>query len=256
MEMLDLLPAGPFTDIIVHDLSKYGGGYEGQVIYHIKTACCTYAVDPQKNFVNLIAIHSADLATITIRDLANKQLEPFRHSQETFLIGGRNSDEIIRSMTSLNGKEISYLEKSLKPNQSSTNGFLGTNDGLIETLLNDNRNVAAMGLTHQQMALPLLVIVKAIDKADSFETVYRGVKLKVNIQGWMGKQYSPFGDHLSSSRDVTVTNVETGAHIEFSEMLGGLIYKYGFYEGRGTSYRLEPKQIADVFGLLQPAPKP
>jgi hypothetical protein len=30
-----------------------------------------------------------------------------------------------------------------------------------------------------------------------------------------------------------------------------MIERYGFYEGRGTSYRVEPRQVLEVFDFLK-----
>jgi len=34
-----------------------------------------------------------------------------------------------------------------------------------------------------------------------------------------------------------------------------MIDRYGFYEGKGTSYRVDPKQVVELFDFLKKVPK-
>ena len=47
--------------------------------------------------------------------------------------------------------------------------------------------------------------------------------------------------------DYTVINLENAHSLQFSELLPWLIHRYGFYGGRGTSYRLDPRDIFRAF---------
>jgi hypothetical protein len=81
-----------------------------------------------------------------------------------FMVGGTNSTGAIRGLPMLNGQPISVLEGLLKPGQGGAKsdvGFLGPQDSLIETLARDNDLVLAAGLTHQQVAEPMLKLISA-----------------------------------------------------------------------------------------------
>jgi hypothetical protein len=47
-----------------------------------------------------------------------------------------------------------------------------------------------------------------------------------------------------------VTNLETDKKLQFSLLVPHMIERYGFYEGQGTRYRVEPAQILAVLDFL------
>ena len=49
--------------------------------------------------------------------------------------------------------------------------------------------------------------------------------------------------------------LDNGKKLEYSGLVPRMIERYGFYEGKGTSFRVEPKQILEVFDFLKPAAK-
>ena len=49
---------------------------------------------------------------------------------------------------------------------------------------------------------------------------------------------------------MVIKNEDTGASLSYSGLLPDMIQRYGFYEGKGTSYRLEPSKILEVFDFL------
>ena len=67
----------------------------------------------------------------------------------------------------------------------------------------------------------------------------------------MGSQFSPFNDKTKASVDYTVTNLENGESVSFSGLVPLMIERYGFYEGHGTPYRVDPTDIARVLGLTK-----
>ena len=48
-----------------------------------------------------------------------------------------------------------------------------------------------------------------------------------------------------------VTNLETGVSLSYSLLVPQMIERYGFYEGKGTPYRVEPSTVLEVFDFLQ-----
>lgn len=96
---------------------------------------------------------------------------------------------------------------------------------------------------------------------------YKGERYKVHTVGYLGYQYSPFGqdddDYLNdrSSVNVKVTRLRDNESIEFGGLLVDMIGKYGFYEGlkmprasypeiSSRSFRLAPQEVVDIFKLV------
>jgi hypothetical protein len=65
-----------------------------------------------------------------------------------------------------------------------------------------------------------------------------------------GIQPSPFKDGTESGSCATVRNLDNGKTLTYGLLLPYMIERYGFYEGKGTSYRLEPHDVVEVFDFL------
>ena len=135
-------------------------------------------------------------------------------------------------------------------------GFLGKDEGLLEVLTADNAWVLKAGLTHQELARHLNVLVsiaKMVSKRreDSEVFVYRGVRFTTSKREWLGYQESPFRDGTKTSRDIVLKNVDNGKILKFSPLVPMMVERYGFYEGHGTSYRVDPRDIVKVLTFLE-----
>lgn len=192
-----------------------------------------------------------------------------QEGEKVFTIGALNSTEAIRQLKEIAGQSIASLEERMRPGKDSDGGFLGRNESLIDVLASDNDYVLSQGLTHQDLAEPLLHLNKM---GQDGEIEYQGQKFRVKIvryretgQGsspfssavekpkpaYRGKQDSPLNDGTFTSTQLTVTNPENGASISYSGLLADMISRYGFYEGHQTRYRLEPARIIEVFSYLK-----
>lgn len=174
--------------------------------------------------------------------------------QSAFVIGGQNSSDVIKQTRTLNGISISELEGTLRPGQSSAAGFLGKTESLIDVLIADNNYVVGeLGLTHQQLADPLRVAQNVWRQQGGRDEVtfnFEGRQYKVKGTTWRGTQQSPFGDKTGTNVDMTVTNLNNNAKVTYSGLVPDMIWRYGFYEGKETPYRVDPKDIVAVFDFL------
>ncbi len=183
------------------------------------------------------------------RGLTPQELGIRPYVQETertgFIVGGVNSSDLIRRLPSINAMPIAQLEAGMRPDKLSMGGFLGRNESLLSVLAADNDFVLGKGLTHQQLAEPLQF---ALACPDSHFT-WRGTPMVAYFEEWRGSQSSPFNDGTQSNRDVVITNLDTGHSLSCACLLPDMIERYGFYEGRGTPYRLEPQDVISTFEL-------
>ncbi len=185
-----------------------------------------------------------------------------------FVVGGVNTNETIAQLTQLNGRTIAQIESDSRPGVDaqiaalngryirstalSDAGFLGSTERLKDVLLADNTFVTSQGLNHQQLVEPLFYAMNFLEStgSQSGRFRYKGNLYEASYQQWRGIVESPFHDGLRPSRDYTVTNLETGASLGFSQAVPYFIQRYGFYEGN-TPYRVDPKRILEVFFTKQ-----
>jgi len=197
-------------------------------------------------------------------ELAKYYVTPVAPKKDTktgFVVGGKNDTALIPSLKEINGRSILELEKDMRPGAKSdvgsTAGFLGPEEKLLDVLVGDNRYVVdELGLTHQELAKHLHAIGSIgrwqvwEHRRFEYEFVYHGRRFKATTLVSKGFQPSPFRDGTQSGTDVTVENLDTGKKLTYALLVPYLIERYGFYEGKGTSYRVEPSTVLEVFDFL------
>lgn len=179
-----------------------------------------------------------------LRELSKYELDlkPIEVIEEEsgFKIGGVNESDLIKGLKEINGQSIQSLEQRMRPNNDSMAGFLGENENLLDVLVDDNDFVLSQGLTHQDLVEPLQFAKKFAHKGfgDTFQ--YKGGNYKIDLTSWRGMQFSPFEDRTGTDSDATITNLDNGEQLSLSLLIPDMAERYGFYEGKETSYRLEP----------------
>lgn len=163
---------------------------------------------------------------------------------------------------------------------------MAQDETVMSVLWSDNRMVRDLGLTHHDLARPLMQLwnisnerEKYNEKAETGKAIthkaliYNDNEIEVKISGSRGWQESIFNDEILGSYhmemwrrlkpeeesfllehyghlpDGTLQDlVAKLTHIHTGEMVPYYINRYGFYEGH-TDFRAEPLSIAFIFGL-------
>ena len=146
-------------------------------------------------------------------------------------------------INNLTEAEIARVEARLRPNQSSMVGFLGQNESLKEVIHQDAETLRRLGLTNEQVADKLEYLVTNPRDAHGF---------KVEARTYRGWQEDPFQEGWNmpphSNADFTVTN-SAGEAVSFPGLVIKLIRDYQFFEGKRTSYRLDPEEAVRVLQI-------
>ncbi len=210
----------------------------------------------------------ADLDLASVLDLGQYYVKPVvqkRDAKTGFIVGGRNTTAVIQRLTAINGRSIADLEADMRPaaksDVASEKGFLGPDEKLLDVLAMDNKYVVEeLGLTHQELArhlhdLAAIGFWQQKHNRAGAEFVYHGRRFKVGVVTTRGTQLSPFRDGTDSGSNATVENVETGKKLEYALLVPYMIERYGFYEGKGTPWRVDPKQVVEVLDFIKPKGK-
>ena len=138
----------------------------------------------------------------------------------------------------------------MRPGVVSLHGFLGDDPrSLREILDEDDALVRRLGISHAEIAERL---GHFMDLALSgFGAAMREGDFEVVIHEVKGAMECPFGD-LGRFRkgEIQLANLKTGEALTFTPLQVHLIGEHGFYEGKGSPYRLDPEAVASVLGLL------
>ena len=207
---------------------------------------------------------AGDYKEVNFLDLDIVLLSPEEDRKTGFVVAGKNSSSLIRGLKQINGRTIKALEDDMRPGKSSSAGFLGKDEKLLDVLVKDNEYVVdQLGMSHQELARQLYTL----------EAIYHKLNGKINdkepvrctycnrrYEIWVsatrqgtgiGGQESPFKDGTATNAVVKVHNLDNGQKLEYSALVSGMVERYGFYEGKGTPFRVEPKQLVEVFDFLK-----
>ncbi len=166
-----------------------------------------------------------------------------------FSIGGVNGQAAIQAVTEFNGVVLSEIETALKKGPVP---WLGQKEGLRELLALDNAFAhAELHATHQMLAEPMESLSSRGKVGATRQVDYKGLLYSVRIQKRSPPIESPFGAEEPDDRWVTIISKATGKKIEYPKIIEPLIWRYGFYGGRSSARRLEPKRLVELFPTLK-----
>jgi hypothetical protein len=199
-----------------------------------------------------------DFTNVALKELGIEPVKVAKDAKTGFVVGGKNSTALVKGLTEINGRTIAALAAEMRPGASSDAGFLGKDEKLLDVLAADNEFVVdKMGFTHQELALHLRILAQIRENQragnDEFgsEFRYHGRRFQVSIVTYRGHQESPFRDGTTTSKEATLKNLDNGKSLTYSLLVPQMIERYGFYEGHGTPYRVDPKQVVAVLDFLK-----
>lgn len=201
------------------------------------------------------ASYPPDFTNVTLEVLGIKPVEPRKDPKTSFVVGGKNATVLIETLEEINGRTIAELERDMRPGApvkaGSDKGFLGAEERLLDVLIADNETVVKrLKLTHQTVATHLLAVAAIGEKLKGTPFLYHGRPFKVTVRRFRGFQFSPFQDDTETNAEATVENLDSGHKLEYSLLAPQMIERYGFYEGKGTPYRVDPERVVEVFDFL------
>lgn len=141
----------------------------------------------------------------------------------------------------------------MHPGRDSEEGFLGRDESLLAVLAEDNEYIHSQGLSHQEIGREVRMFTRLLDLGFQGIQDFTRNQRRFHLEGSMsmGVQESPFEDGTAEGSNMVIFNVDAKTGLFTSCLLGDLIERYGFYEGKGTAYRTEPKDILAVFDYLK-----
>lgn len=131
-------------------------------------------------------------------------------------------------------------------------GTLGTFMGrdsrkLVEIITDDQDMVFSLGLSHEEIARRLEEITK-IAKNEFGDTVIIEDRYEVKADEARGAVPCPWGhpNGLFRKSHIEIKDLKSGERLIWTDLSIHLIRAHGFYQGKGSPYRLEPKVIKDI----------
>jgi hypothetical protein len=147
--------------------------------------------------------------------------------------------------------QMKLIQEKMKPGVITRDGFLGPDRrNLIDILIEDEETVKRLGLSHQQIAQRMLEFrnagMRGLGEFISIEPHF-----EVRVDSVRGKLPCPFGDPgIFPKTNITVRNLEKNEDITYTDLHIHLIGSHGFYEGKGSVFRLDPKSLVDALEII------
>ncbi len=146
--------------------------------------------------------------------------------------------------------ELDRVEQNMRPMCLCAEGFLGDDPRrLIEILTEDQGTVNSLGLSHEVIAQRLRAITEEARGGWGDPVVVEG-KFEVQAHEARGKMPCPWGHPgLYPKTHVRLKKMGTGEELVWSDLAIHLIEAHGFFQGRGSPYRLDPSNVKRILEL-------
>jgi hypothetical protein len=150
--------------------------------------------------------------------------------------------------------QMQAIQDKMKPGVIVRDGFLGTDArNLVDILTVDDGEMTRLGLTREDMARRMIALRDA-GTAGLGELIDVPPHFEVRVDSVRGRLPCPFGDPgIFPKTNTTVRNTRLGREITYTDLHIHMIGSHGFYEGRGSQFRLEPRELAEVLEVGPPA---
>ena len=146
--------------------------------------------------------------------------------------------------------QMNQIQERMQPGVYTRDGFLGTDRRkLIDILLEDDEAVKRMDLTHRQIADRMIELrdagMRGLGEFINVEPHY-----EIRVISVRGKLPCPFGDPgIFPKTNTVVRNTKLDREVTFTDMHIHMVGSHGFYEGKGSPFRLEPRELAEVLDI-------
>ena len=141
--------------------------------------------------------------------------------------------------------QMQRVQENMRPGAITLEGFLGSDRrNLGDILIEDDAEVKRMGLTHEEIASRMNELREA-GKEGLGEFITVPPHFEVRVDSVRGKLPCPF-EHpgLFPKTNITVRNTRLDREITYTDLQIHLIEAHGFYEGKGSRYRIDPEELA------------
>ena len=148
--------------------------------------------------------------------------------------------------------EHQTIQANMLPGKFSADGFLGEdNRNLDDILLEDQKAVDRLGVSHTWIADRMYTLTEhgksGLGRPMTVDGAY-----EVVVEEYMGRIPCPFRDNRGNDKRITtVTRLSDGKVMQWTDLGIHMIDQHGFYEGKGSSYRHEPSELADFLSQVK-----
>jgi len=141
----------------------------------------------------------------------------------------------------------SKLEDILRSSRLVAGGFMGSDTRSASEIIEaDASDLLRLGITAKQIAARMQEITN-IAKTALGNWVFVDGQRKAMVEEARGVLICPWGHLRKCDKRVTVVIfVKSGETVRWSDLNIHLIAEHGFFEGKGSAYRLDPEKLVKI----------
>ncbi len=146
--------------------------------------------------------------------------------------------------------QLDSIQEQMKPGVITLDGFLGTDErNLIDILIEDDWTVRRLGCTHAEIA-ERMKYFRDRGSEGLGQFILVDDHFEVRVDSVRGVLPSPFGGPgMYGKVNTTVRNTRLGKEVTYTDLHIHFIGEHGFYEGKGSPFRLDPEEVIDVLEI-------
>lgn len=140
--------------------------------------------------------------------------------------------------------EIKHIQDDMAAGRLTLEGYMGEDTRSLEAIIREDGTVLEdLGFTAEALGRIMRRFTRAGMEAQGDPVVYDGYEVEVTeYMGWIG---CPFKDNRKFGKRITgVTDLRTGEHMSWTDVAIHLIKDHGFFQGKGSHFRLEPAALS------------
>lgn len=141
------------------------------------------------------------------------------------------------------------LLDNFKPGTITKDGFLGDDDRHVHDIIKEDLlTLSRLGVEAEAIAERLQYFIEEGKKG--LETKVDLGDFAVQISWDRGLLPCPFGEPRRQHKIIaTLVNKKLNKEIKYSQLNVHMIKEHGFFEGKGSTFRLEPEELVEVLEL-------
>ncbi len=145
--------------------------------------------------------------------------------------------------------EMDRYQHNMRPGCITLKGLLGEDRrNLVDILIDDDAEVKRLGTSHEAIAARMQELRDAGVQGLGESITVQG-RYEVRVDSVRGKLPCPFEDAVVQKTFVQVRNLELGREITYTDLHIHMILAHGFYEGKGSSFRLSPPELLEILDV-------
>lgn len=147
--------------------------------------------------------------------------------------------------------EMKTAQHNMQPGVITMHGFLGRDSrDLVQIMDEDMSVIEELNITCAQIA-DKMEYFREHGKRGLGEFIRVDPHFAVKVDSVRGKLRCPFEDPgLVPKTNITVKNLQRDTDVTFTDMNIHCIREHGFFEGKGSFFRMNPEQIIETLEII------